>query len=180
MTKKLDILEREDVKEELEKIDSSIPTVIEPEVVEDDDEFISGNTQILSPQVMKFATLVAQGVGPTDAYKDTYPDKVDRVRNLKQAAYKLAHSPKVKEQITIIQEAVRLQIITEAPAAFERIKELSENAKGEKVRLEANIEILDRAGLKPPQRVEQIQIGLWGSLSQQDMRQIVRRRLENQ
>lgn len=156
--------------------------VIEPEIVEEDSDpdTIPGSIPILSKDAFMFAQLVADGIGPTEAYRRTFPNKLNRIKYLKQAAYTLAHNPKVREQIAILQEAVRLQLIAEAPAAFERVKEIAENAKGEKVKLEANLEILDRAGLKPPQRVEQIQIGLWGSLSSQDMREIVKRRIENQ
>ena len=152
--------------------------VLEPEVMEDDSIPMEG--PLLSTEASKFAQLVASGKGPTEAYRQVFPDKVGRIKKLSQAAYALAHNPKVREQIAILQEAVRLQLIAEAPAAFERLKILSETASGEKVKLEANLQILDRAGLKPPQRVEQIQIGLWGSLSQEDMRSLVKRRLENQ
>jgi len=163
--------------------------VIEPEILVDDlDEeekeearkTIPGAIPILSTEAFKFAQLVAMGKGPTDAFREVYPDRTARIKNLKQAAYTLAHNPKVREQISILQEAVRLQLIAEAPAAFERLKDLSENAKGEKVKLDANLQILDRAGLKPPVRVERLEIGLWGSLSPQDMRSLVKRRLENQ
>lgn len=156
--------------------------VLEPEIVEEVEEMepITGTNAILSPEVFGFAQLVATGVGPTEAYKQTYPNQALRTKNLTIMAYKLAKNPKVREQIGVLQEAVRLQLIAEAPAAFDRVKDLAENAKGEKVRLEANLEILDRAGLKPPSRVETIQIGLWGSLSQEDMRSVVKRRLENQ
>lgn len=149
-----------------------------PEIVED--EHISEDKPLLTPQVFEFAQLVASGKGPMEAYKITHPDSKAQARSIARLAYALAKNPKVREQIATIQEAVRLQIITEAPAAFVRLKELAENAKGEKVKLEANLEILDRAGLKPPARVEQISIGLWGSLSQEDMRNLVRRRIENQ
>jgi hypothetical protein len=156
--------------------------VLEPEVVEEveDTEPITGENSILSPEVFRFAQLVSTGIGPTEAYKQTYPDQALRAKNLTVMAYKLAKNPKVREQIGVLQEAVRLQLIAEAPAAFDRVKDLAENAKGEKVKLEANLEILDRAGLKPPSRVETVQIGLWGSLSQEDMRSVVKRRLENQ
>ena len=165
-------------KDKEDKLDETL----EPEIVEEDVEksYVTGTIPILSTEAFKFAQLVASGVGPTDAYKKTYPDKAARLKHLAAAAYQLAHNPKVREQITVLQEAVRLQLIAEAPAAFERVRILSESASGEKVKLEANLQILDRAGLKPPQRVEQIQIGLWGSLSSQDMREIVKRRLENQ
>ncbi len=153
--------------------------VIEPEVVEEDPQ-ISGVDSILTPQVLSFAKLVADGKSPTEAYRETHPETQSKARSLSRMAYQLAKNPKVREQITTLQEAVRLQIITEAPAAFGRIKELAENAKGEKVRLEANLEILDRAGLKPPQRIESIAVGLWGSLSAQDIKNMVRRRIENQ
>lgn len=155
---------------------------VEAEVVDEpaDKEFVTGQIPILSSEAFMFAKLVAEGKGPTEAYKEVYPEKVVRLKRVSGAAYALARNPRVREQIAIIQEATRLQMIMEAPAAFERIKELSESAKGEKVKLEANLEILDRAGLKPPQRIESIQVGLWGSLSQMDMRSLVRRRLENQ
>ncbi len=155
--------------------------VLVPEIMEEvDDTPITGTDPIFAPEAFHFAQLVSTGVSPTEAYKQTYPNQALRSKNLTVMAYKLAHNPKVREQITILQEAVRLQLIAEAPAAFDRIKDLAENAKGEKVKLEANLEILDRAGLKPPSRVESIQIGLWGSLSQEDVRGMVRRRLENQ
>lgn len=154
--------------------------VLVPEVMEGDETPITGSDPIFAPEAFRFAQLVAGGASPTEAYKQTYPDQALRSKNLTVMAYKLAHNPKIREQITILQEAVRLQLIAEAPAAFDRIKQLAESAKGEKVKLEANLEILDRAGLKPPQRVEQIQIGLWGSLSQEDVRGMVKRRLENQ
>ena len=155
--------------------------VLEPEIVEEaDDTPITGTDPIFSLEAFSFAQRVASGVSPTEAYRQAYPDQALRAKNITVLAYKLAHNPKVREQIGILQEAVRLQIIAEAPAAFDRVKQLAETAKGEKVKLEANLEILDRAGLKPPNRVETIQIGLWGSLSQEDMRGMVRRRIENQ
>jgi hypothetical protein len=153
---------------------------IEPEIVEETNDLISGDRSILSPETMKFATLVAQGVGPSQAFRTVFPERAAEIKSVRHAAYLLAHNPKVKEQISLLQEATRIEIILEAPSAFERVKEIATNAKNEKVRLDANLDILDRAGLKPPQRVEQIQIGLWGSMSQEDMRNLVRRRLENQ
>ena len=152
--------------------------VLEPEVVEESQ--ISGEENIMTPQVLSFARLIADGKSPTQAYRETHPESQAKARTLSRMAYQLAKNPKVREQITILQEAVRLQIITEAPAAFSRIKDLAENAKAERVKLDANLEILDRAGLKPPNRVETIQVGLWGSLSSEDMRNLIRRRLENQ
>lgn len=163
-------------------MDDKKDEILVPEVVEEgaEDLTISGTTPIFAPEAFRFAQLVATGISPTEAYKQTYPDQALRSKNLTVMAYKLAHNPKVREQITILQEAVRLQLIAEAPAAFDRVRELAENAKGEKVRLDANLEILDRAGLKPPSRVESIQIGLWGSLGAEDIRGLVKRRLENQ
>jgi hypothetical protein len=153
---------------------------LEPEIVEDELDLIPTETPILSPEAFQFAQLIAEGAGPTEAYRKVYPDNPKTLKQLHQAAYVLARNPKVREQVAILQEAVRLQLIAEAPAAFERLTDLARNAKGEKVKLDANLEILDRAGLKPPQRVEKLEIGLWGSLSSQDMRNLVRRRLENQ
>jgi hypothetical protein len=160
---------------EEETLESIVPEVVD----ESKEELLTGDVPILSTEAMQFAKLIADGRGPTEAYREIFPEKAGRTKWVSRAAYALAHNTKVREQITIIQEATRLQIVMEAPAAFERVKQLSESAKGEKVRLDANIEILDRAGLKPPQRVEQIQIGLWGSLSTEDMRNLVKRRIEN-
>jgi len=157
--------------------------VIEPEVVDESSEgsrvpLITGDRAILNPEVLLFATLVGQGEGLSSAYRKAFPGKAQRHR-LDVYAYQLAKNPKVREQISIIQEAVRLQIITEAPAAFERIRELAEGAQHEKIRLDANRDILDRAGLKPPQKVESLHVGLWGSLSQEDVRNMIRNKLEN-
>ncbi len=154
----------------------------EVELVHEDDTpnlMLTGERAILSPEVIQFATLVANKVGLTEAYRMAFPGK-KHYKNIGVYAYQLAKNPKVREQIAIIQEAVRLHIVAEAPAALSRLIDLAENAESEKVRFEANRDLLDRAGLKPPARVESIHVGLFGSASAEDLRQLIRNKLENQ
>lgn len=145
---------------------------------EEEPVLLTGDKTILSPEVMKFAVLVGNKVGPTDAYRIAFPEK-KQYKNLGVYAYQLAKNPKVREQIAIIQEAVRLQIIAETPSALARIIDLAENAESEKVRLEANKDLMDRGGLKPPQRVETLHVGLFGSANEEDIRLVIRNRLES-
>lgn len=66
----------------------------------------------------------------------------------------------------------------ELPDALERVKDLARNAKAERVKLDANLEILDRGGMKAPQRVENLQIGIFGSLDADDLKAILKKNLE--
>ncbi len=147
-------------------------------VTEEEPILLTGEKSILSPEIMKFAVLVGNKVGPTEAYRIAFPGR-KHYKNLSVYAYQLAKNPKVREQIAIIQEAVRLQIIAETPGALARIIELSENAESEKVRFEACKDILDRGGLKPPQKVETLHVGLFGSASAEDMRRLIRSKLDD-
>jgi len=61
---------------------------------------------------------------------------------------------------------------------LERVKDLAINAKTERVKLDANLEILDRGGMKSPQRIESLQIGIFGSMNPEDMKEILRKNLE--
>ncbi len=154
--------------------------VVAVEVVEEENPImITGERAILSPEVMQFATLVANKVGLTEAYRLAFPGK-KHYKNIGVYAYQLAKNPKIREQISIIQEAVRLQIVAETPAALSRLIDLSENAESEKVRLDACRDLLDRGGLKPPSRVESIHVGLFGSASAEDLRQLIRNKLESE
>jgi len=145
--------------------------VLVPEVVDD-----TPSKSILAPEAMLFATAIASGMRMDEAYIMSHPDKASS-KWVSAYANRLAKNPKVKEHIALIQEATRLQIVLAAPEAFNRLKELSETAKSEKVRLDATRDLLDRGGLEPPRRVETLSIGVFGSLSSEDMRNIIRGKL---
>lgn len=138
------------------------------------------NLPILSPGNLKFATLIANGTPLGDAYKEAFPEKGSS-KYISVYATRLVRNPKVREYIDIIQQATRMQFIMETPQAFERINELSKSAESEKVRLEATRDILDRGGLKPPERVESLHIGIFGSASTADIKTLIRGKiLENE
>jgi hypothetical protein len=71
-----------------------------------------------------------------------------------------------------------LQIVLELPEALERVKSLAQNAKTERVKLDANLELMDRGGMKAPQRIESLQIGIFGSLNTEDLKAVLRNNLE--
>jgi hypothetical protein len=150
----------------------------EPEIIEADvmEEEILTSKPLLRDKAMTFATLVASGAELGEAYKIAFPEKAHS-KWVQVYAGRLAKNSKVKEHIALVQEATRLQIVLETPAAFERLVDLAENAKSEKVRLDANKDLLDRGGLKPPERIESINVGVFGSLSSDDMKAIIRSKL---
>lgn len=88
---------------------------------------ISGDEPILEPHVLLFAKLLSDGKEPTAAYKESHPWSTAKPNSMAQMAYQLSKNQKVREQVTILQEAVRLQIIAEAPAAF-ILRDLAERA----------------------------------------------------
>jgi predicted RecB family endonuclease len=120
----------------------------------------------------KFAQLVAEGMRPIDAYRQAYPNA--KHAYLSQDAQKLLRKPKIREMIEEIQQDVRARFVLLAPEAQERVLDLATNAEQEKVRLQANIEILDRAGLKPPERVELQHLGVFGSMDPEEIKNMIR------
>ncbi len=132
----------------------------------------------------KFASIVATGdsdgnpVTLTDAYVAVYDrSHIDRQRARINAG-RVFRRKSTQLFLQEILENCRDKFIELSPAAQERLDALSCSAESEKVKLQANLEILDRAGLKPPQRVEVGTVGVFGSLSAEDIREEVRNRLE--
>ena len=138
---------------------------------------ISQTVEILDPAKMKFAQLVADGMTLTDAIKESYPE-LAASKWVSRYAHRLAKDPKIREQIESLQQAMRVQFVIAAPAALDRLEGLAENSTNEKVKLEANLELLNRAGMQPPQRVETLHIGLWGQLSAEDVRGMIKKNLD--
>jgi hypothetical protein len=129
---------------------------------------------------MVFAQKVANGSQLVDAYQEAFPDKKLTAEHLRVYAYRLAHNPKIKDFIQTIQQAVRLRFVLSTPDAYEKMVALANNAKSEKVQFEATKEILDRGGLKAPERVESIQIGIFGSMEPEDLKALIKTKLEKE
>lgn len=121
--------------------------------------------------------MVATGDTLVDAFTEAFPDR-SHSKWVHKYAYKVAKDPRIRDQIELIQQAVRAQFVIAAPKAFQNLLDLADNAKGEKVKLQANVEILDRAGLKPPEKVEMLHVGIFGSASNEDIRSLIRGRIE--
>lgn len=148
--------------------------VLTPEIEEEEDK----GPNILKPEHLTFARAVAEGKGVSEAYKLAYPKNAEN-KYVRQYAHKLIKNPKVRQEIELLQQAARMRFILDAPRAAEKLIELSKDAKSDKVQLEATKDILNRAGLQPPQRVETVHVGIFGSASQDDIRNILRQQLEN-
>jgi hypothetical protein len=74
-------------------------------------------------------------------------------KTAKQQGYKLKHQ--LQDQI---EEQVKKVLVQKIPAALNWVSDLAESAQSEAVRLGAIKDILDRAGMKPVDRVEQTNI----------------------
>jgi hypothetical protein len=87
-------------------------------------------------------------------------------------------NPTIKALIEEIQQGMRAQMILMSPDALNNLWDLANNAESEKVRLDANKEILYGAGLKPPDEVKLSTTGIFGSTPVEDIRDAIRKNLE--
>lgn len=127
----------------------------------------------------KFAIeFVNNGGNATKAYQQAYPNNSISKGDLNKRASECLRSPGVKKLIEEIQQECRTRFIHEAMDAFDRLLYLSKFADSEKVKLDANIEILDRSGLKAPERVELTTLGAFGNAAPEEIRQEVKKRQE--
>jgi len=133
--------------------------------------------RLLSDSQFTFASEVSKGTGVSEAYRLAFPDSKESA-SVHTYANKLINDPKVRQQIELLQQAARMRFLMDAPRAAEKLIELSTESKSEKVQLEATKDILNRAGLQPPQRVETVHVGIFGSASQDDIRNLLRQRIE--
>ena len=108
----------------------------------------------------------------TSSYKKAYPNCAEKWAS--QEAYRLLRNPRIKSLIEQIQQDIRSKFILLAPGALERLLDLSENADSEKVKLQASIEILDRAGLKAPDKVELSLPAIFGDADPEKIKQMIR------
>ena len=112
----------------------------------------------------------------TESYKKAYPNASAKWAS--QEAYQLLHNRHIKSLIEQIQQDIRSKFTLVAPAAFDQLIDLAENADSEKVKLTAILEILDRGGFTKPNRVELELTGVFGSASPEDIRDEIRRKQE--
>jgi hypothetical protein len=124
----------------------------------------------------KFAKVYVETGSPIKALTEAYPDNVGKYRN--QDAWKLLRNPKIRDLIEQIQQDCRAKFVTLAPEMLEALEDMARSADSEKVRLQAIIEILDRSGLKPPEKVELSALGVFGSASVSDIKQMVKEGIE--
>ena len=127
----------------------------------------------------KVSDMVDNKAAARDSYREVYdPNSKKTTQQIARSTNDILRNPKIKSVIDQIQQGCRLQFTLMAPDALVRLEEMAKNAKGEKVKLQANIEILDRAGLKPPDKVEIAGVGIFGEASLDEIRNILRGNLD--
>jgi site-specific recombinase XerD len=137
------------------------------------------SNKALTAQQIAFAKIYAETGDAIKAYKEAYgEERANNVKWLKSNAYHKLQNPNVKALINEIQQAMRAQFILMSPEALENLWNLANNAESEKVRLEANKEILYGAGLRPAEEVKLTTTGIFGSASVDDIREAIRKNLE--
>ena len=133
----------------------------------------------LSPKQVAFAKAYAENGGDAvAAYKEAYGQNSKQVKYLVSTAYHKLDDPKVRGLIEEIQQALRAQYVLLAPDALANIVDLANNAENERVKLEANKEILYGAGLKAAEEVKLSGTGIFGDRTTDDIKEMIRAHLE--
>lgn len=126
----------------------------------------------LTPEENLYAELRATGLLPEDAYKLAFRQYDLPPSAVRSKAAKLERDPNVVARLQQIHETLKARIIEEAPAAFERLVELSKFARSEKVRLDATRDILDRAGFKEPVQLQTFNV--FAVMSPEQIKELLR------
>ena len=135
----------------------------------------------LSAKQTMFAKIYAENGGDAvAAYKEAYGDAAKNVKYIKSTAYHKLDDPRVRSLIEEIQQALKAQYVLLAPDALNNIVDLANNAENERVKLDANKEILYGAGLKPAEEVKLTGAGIFGSNSTDDIKEMIRKHLEEE
>lgn len=133
----------------------------------------------LNAKQKKFAEVYAETNDAVKAYKVAYlDDSKKEVKYLKSTAFHKLDNPGVRALIEDIQQAMRAQYIMLAPEALENLVDLAANAENEKVKLDANREILHGAGMKPVDEVTLKAVGIFGGASLEDIKARLRQNME--
>jgi len=131
---------------------------------------------IATEQQKKFAIEIVAGKKPMEAFRAAYPDTSEEY--VRKKTYAVFHNPRVQNLIKELQEQARAKFIEMLPEAIERLLVLAKTADSEKVRLEANKEIIHQGGLIPPQRVEVETTPVFGGAELESLRDELRQRLD--
>jgi hypothetical protein len=127
---------------------------------------------------LKFAEEYARSGNASASYREAYPDGSPKLAS--SESYKLLHNPNIKALVEQIQQDMRARFVLIAPEAQERLENLSKTAISEHVRLQANLEILDRAGLDSPKKVELSGLGVFGDAKPDDLKDMIKRKCEEE
>jgi hypothetical protein len=110
----------------------------------------------------------------TESYRKAYPNAQGKWTQ--QDAFRLLRNPRIKGLIEQISQDMRAKFTLLAPEAMARLQDLAENADSEKVKLSANLEILDRAGLRAPDKIELSLPGIFGDASPDAIKAMIKDR----
>lgn len=131
-----------------------------------------------TPQQRAFVedVVATNGENVSESYRKAYPNAANKYAGVE--SYRLMRNKHIKGLIEQIQQDMRAKFILLAPVAMDRLEELAENADNERVKLDANLQILDRAGLRPPEKVEISGLGVFGSVDPEDIKKQIREKQE--
>jgi hypothetical protein len=110
----------------------------------------------------------------TESYRKAYPNASAKWASTE--AYHLMRNPKIKGLIEQISQDVRAKFTLLAPEALARIEDLAKDADSEKVKLAANLEILDRGGFRAPDKVELSLPGIFGDANPEAIKRMIKDR----
>lgn len=128
-----------------------------------------------------FAKVYAETGDAVKAYKAAYgEERAGKIKYLSSTASQKLKSPVIKSLVEDMQQGMRAQFILLAPDALNNLWDLANSAASEKVRLEANREILYGAGLRPIEEVKLTSSGLFGGATVDDIRSLIKQHIEEQ
>jgi len=129
-----------------------------------------------TPNQLEFAknVVITNFENISESYRKAYPKSSEKWAGLE--AHRLLRNPKIKGLIEQISQDLRAKFTLIAPEALARLEELAENADSEVVKLKANLEILDRAGQKAPDKVELSLPGIFGDASPEAIKAMIKDR----
>lgn len=133
----------------------------------------------LNAKQKKFAEIYAETNDAVQAYKVAYlEDSKKEVKYLKSTAFHKLDNPGIRALIDDIQQAMRAQYVMLAPEALDNLVDLATNAENEKVKLDANREILHGAGMRPVEEVTLKAVGIFGGVSLSEIKERLRQNME--
>ena len=113
--------------------------------------------KLLSPEEKTYVKLRAAGIPKNDAYAMAFNEEGGEMELVAKAS-SLERRHDIVAELQRLKEELKKKIVEEAPDAFNRLVELSKFARSEKVRLDANKDILNRAGFQEPVKLQTLAI----------------------